>query len=49
MLIKPDASVWRALLSACRVNYNTKLAENIFEKVVELEPIKIVPRQRKKY
>ncbi|KAK7855816.1 pentatricopeptide repeat-containing protein [Quercus suber] len=39
MPIKPDASVWRALLSACRVNYNTKLAENIFEKLVELEPM----------
>ncbi|XP_075634547.1 pentatricopeptide repeat-containing protein At4g19191, mitochondrial-like [Castanea sativa] len=39
MPIEPDASVWRALLSACRVNYNTKLAENIFEKLVELEPM----------
>ncbi|KAK7855817.1 pentatricopeptide repeat-containing protein [Quercus suber] len=39
MPIKPDASVWRALLSACRVNYNTKLAENIFEKLAELEPM----------
>ena len=39
MLIEPDASVWRALLSACRVNCDTKLAENIFEKLVELEPM----------
>ena len=39
MPIEPDASVWRALLSACRVNYNTKLAQNIFEKLVELEPM----------
>lgn len=39
MPIKPDASVWRALLSACRVNSDTKLAENIFEKLVELEPM----------
>ncbi|KAF5447795.1 hypothetical protein F2P56_033317 [Juglans regia] len=39
MPIKPDASVWRALLSACRVNSDIKLAENIFEKLIELEPM----------
>jgi pentatricopeptide repeat protein len=39
MPIEPDASVWRALLSSCRVNNDTKLAENIFEKLVELEPM----------
>ncbi|KAF3452535.1 hypothetical protein FNV43_RR02968 [Rhamnella rubrinervis] len=38
MPIKPDASIWRALLSACRVNSDTKLAETIFEKLVQLEP-----------
>lgn len=38
MPIKPDASIWRALLSACRVNSDIKLAETIFEKLVELEP-----------
>lgn len=37
MPIEPYASVWRALLSACRVNTNIKLAENIFAKLVELE------------
>ncbi|PON59065.1 DYW domain containing protein [Parasponia andersonii] len=37
--IKPDASLWRAVLSACRVNSDTKLAATIFEKLVELEPM----------
>ncbi|PSR90194.1 Pentatricopeptide repeat-containing protein [Actinidia chinensis var. chinensis] len=38
MPIAPDASVWRALLSACRVYSETKLAKTIFEKLIELEP-----------
>ncbi|XP_030507399.2 pentatricopeptide repeat-containing protein At2g13600 isoform X1 [Cannabis sativa] len=39
MPIEPDASLWRALLSACRLNSNIKLAANIFDKLVELEPM----------
>lgn len=38
MPIKPDASVWRALLSACRDHCDTKKAAAIFEKLMELEP-----------
>ncbi|XP_065867078.1 pentatricopeptide repeat-containing protein At5g39350-like [Euphorbia lathyris] len=39
MPIEPDASVWRALLSACRVHYNVQLAADIFQNLVELEPM----------
>ncbi|XP_050382844.1 pentatricopeptide repeat-containing protein At2g33680-like [Argentina anserina] len=40
MPIEPDASVWRALLNGCQVNCATnKLAEEIFVKLVELEPM----------
>lgn len=39
MPIEPDASVWRALLNGCRVNSAVKLAGEIFEKMVELEPM----------
>ncbi|KAK0605142.1 hypothetical protein LWI29_023178 [Acer saccharum] len=38
MPIEPDASVWRALLSASRLHANIKEAKSIFEKLVELEP-----------
>ncbi|XP_027064708.2 putative pentatricopeptide repeat-containing protein At3g13770, mitochondrial [Coffea arabica] len=38
MPIAPDASVWRALLGACRVYSETSYAKIIFEKLVELEP-----------
>ncbi|XAR60373.1 hypothetical protein NMG60_11033718 [Bertholletia excelsa] len=38
MPIAPDASIWRALLSACCVYSETKLAKTIFEKLIELEP-----------
>ncbi|KAL6966482.1 hypothetical protein U1Q18_032262 [Sarracenia purpurea var. burkii] len=38
MPITPDASVWRALLSACRVYSETKLAKTVFERLIELEP-----------
>ncbi|XWS52523.1 hypothetical protein CRYUN_Cryun11dG0078000 [Craigia yunnanensis] len=38
MPIKPDASVWRALLSAYRDHCYNKEAKAIFEKIVELEP-----------
>ncbi|KAL4377014.1 hypothetical protein GQ457_02G001090 [Hibiscus cannabinus] len=39
MPIKPDASIWRALLSAYRYHGYTKEAEAIFEKIVELDPM----------
>ncbi|KAL5566653.1 hypothetical protein UlMin_029817 [Ulmus minor] len=39
MPIEPDASLWRALLSACRDHCETELAATIFEKLVELEPM----------
>lgn len=38
MPIKPDASVWRALLSGCRVYSKTEIAKIAFEKIVEIEP-----------
>ncbi|KAL6273634.1 hypothetical protein ACE6H2_024326 [Prunus campanulata] len=39
MPVEADASVWRALLNACRLHSATNLAGTIFEKLVELEPI----------
>ncbi|XP_042489602.1 pentatricopeptide repeat-containing protein ELI1, chloroplastic-like [Macadamia integrifolia] len=39
MPIQPDASVWRALLGACRVYSDIELAKTIFQKLVELEPM----------
>ncbi|KAM0990902.1 hypothetical protein ACFX13_009482 [Malus domestica] len=39
MPIEPDASVWRALLNACRIHSATELVGTIFEKLVELEPM----------
>ncbi|KAL6273636.1 hypothetical protein ACE6H2_024328 [Prunus campanulata] len=39
MPVEADASVWRALLNACRLHSATKLARTIFEKLVELEPM----------
>nr|GLL31635.1 putative pentatricopeptide repeat-containing protein At3g13770, mitochondrial [Ipomoea trifida] len=39
MPISPDASVLRALLGGCRVYGETKHANIIFEKLVELEPM----------
>ncbi|CAB4287338.1 unnamed protein product [Prunus armeniaca] len=39
MPFEADASVWRALLNACRLHSATKLAGAIFEKLVELEPM----------
>ncbi|XP_021278011.1 pentatricopeptide repeat-containing protein At3g16610-like [Herrania umbratica] len=39
MPIKPDASVWRTLLSAYRDHCYAKEAKAIFEKIVELDPM----------
>ncbi|KAL5715776.1 hypothetical protein ACHQM5_017550 [Ranunculus cassubicifolius] len=41
MPIEPDASVWRALLGACRVYSDIKLARTVFSKLVELEPMNV--------
>lgn len=38
MPIAPDASVWRALLGACRIYAETRHMKIIFDKLVELEP-----------
>ncbi|KAF3778273.1 Pentatricopeptide repeat-containing protein [Nymphaea thermarum] len=38
MPIKPDSTVWGALLCACRLHRDVKLAEKVAEKVFELEP-----------
>ncbi|XP_047332841.1 pentatricopeptide repeat-containing protein DOT4, chloroplastic [Impatiens glandulifera] len=38
MPIKPDVSIWRNLLSACGIHRDVKLAEEVAERVFELEP-----------
>lgn len=38
MPIKPDSTVWGALLCGCRVYRDVKLAEKVAEKIFELEP-----------
>ncbi|KAM6547616.1 hypothetical protein CsatB_019292 [Cannabis sativa] len=41
MKVKPDGAVWGALLNACKIHKNVKLAELAFERVIELEPANI--------
>ncbi|XP_058073630.1 pentatricopeptide repeat-containing protein At3g26782, mitochondrial-like isoform X2 [Magnolia sinica] len=41
MPMEPDASVWRALLGACRNFSNIELARVVSEKLIELEPMNI--------
>ncbi|KAL2509965.1 putative pentatricopeptide repeat-containing protein [Forsythia ovata] len=41
MPMEPDGPVWGALLGACKIHKNVKLAEVAFTKVVELEPTNI--------
>ncbi|KAF8378974.1 hypothetical protein HHK36_028400 [Tetracentron sinense] len=36
MPLKPDASIWGALLSACRVTGRTQIAERVSERILEL-------------
>ncbi|KAM0939648.1 putative tetratricopeptide-like helical domain superfamily, DYW domain-containing protein [Dioscorea sansibarensis] len=38
MPIKPDATVWVALLCGCRIHRDVKLAERVAEHVFDLEP-----------
>ncbi|XP_061342688.1 pentatricopeptide repeat-containing protein DOT4, chloroplastic-like [Gastrolobium bilobum] len=38
MPIKPDATIWGALLCGCRIHHNVELAEKVAENVFELEP-----------
>ncbi|KAH9320380.1 hypothetical protein KI387_043976 [Taxus chinensis] len=38
MPIKPNVNVWVALLAACRVHNNIKLAEHVAKNLIELEP-----------
>ncbi|XP_029130097.1 pentatricopeptide repeat-containing protein DOT4, chloroplastic-like isoform X2 [Cajanus cajan] len=38
MPIKPDATIWGALLCGCRIHHDVDLAEKVAEHVFELEP-----------
>ncbi|OVA06031.1 Pentatricopeptide repeat [Macleaya cordata] len=41
MSVKPDGAVWGALLGACKIHGDVKLAELAFERVIELEPTNV--------
>eukprot|EP01018_Ginkgo_biloba_P007739 Gb_39699 [translate_table: standard] len=43
MPVKPDASVWRRLLGACRIYSNINLGERVAERLFELEPKNAAP------
>lgn len=38
MPFEPDATIWGALLSGCRIHHDVRLAEKVAEHVFELEP-----------
>ncbi|KAK7355967.1 hypothetical protein VNO80_15232 [Phaseolus coccineus] len=39
MKVKPDGAIWGALLGACKIHENVKVAELAFQHVVEVEPM----------
>ncbi|PON62684.1 DYW domain containing protein [Trema orientale] len=43
MTMEPDATVWKALLAACRVHGNVELGEKAAKNLLELEPFNAVP------
>eukprot|EP01018_Ginkgo_biloba_P011196 Gb_27462 [translate_table: standard] len=43
MPIKPDATVWRCLLGACRLHGNTQLGESVAQCLFELDPKNAAP------
>ncbi|XP_040369345.1 pentatricopeptide repeat-containing protein At4g19191, mitochondrial isoform X3 [Rosa chinensis] len=43
MPMKPDAGIWGALLSACRIHHNMEIGEYAFSRLLELEPQVAVP------
>lgn len=43
MVVEPDASIWKALLAACRLHRNIEMAERAAKNLFELEPQNAVP------
>ncbi|XP_010255496.1 PREDICTED: pentatricopeptide repeat-containing protein At4g21065 [Nelumbo nucifera] len=43
MTIRPDATVWKAMLAACRIHGNLELGERAAMNLFELEPANAVP------
>eukprot|EP01018_Ginkgo_biloba_P002503 Gb_20572 [translate_table: standard] len=43
MPIKPDATVWRCLLGACRIHTNIELGELVAERLLKLDPKNAAP------
>ncbi|KAA8521760.1 hypothetical protein F0562_012433 [Nyssa sinensis] len=39
MPIKPDASIWSALMRACSIHHDIQLAEHAFKHLTEMEPL----------